>query len=299
MLYDEAAKEDVNSCKLLEFVVHTVFQLTYLKKKDVAMFNDDPLEFIRRDADPVDNTTRQTAMDLIVRCCSFKPARKKKSKCKDLLQPLLLFFGNALAEYNNKIAMGEGADQCVKEAILYVIGNLSEVIKTDAYLLSNIEQLLLDHCYPELEKGISLLKYQAIYIYSEYSFLVFKDKDHLIKATNLFFSNLKDGEPGVKLQAAISMKELIKKDVIKDQIRCNVAIVVDLILKLMNEFDHEDMIGTLETFVNEYTDEVRPYATALTTKLAEAFNRIMDTMDADEDGVNDNILVATNCLETI
>jgi len=96
------------------------------------------------------------------------------------------------------------------------------------------------------------------------------------------------------------MKHLIKKDSIKAAVKPYVAIVVDFILKLMNDYDHEDMIGTLEMFVNEYTEEVRPYATALTSKLAEAFLRISHTLDQDDDdSANDNILVATNCLETI
>lgn len=102
------------------------------------------------------------------------------------------------------------------------------------------------------------------------------------------------------MQSAICMKHLIKKDSIKAAVKPYVAIVVDFILKLMNDYDHEDMIGTLEMFVNEYTEEVRPYATALTSKLAEAFLRISQTLDQDDDdSANDNILVATNCLETI
>lgn len=102
------------------------------------------------------------------------------------------------------------------------------------------------------------------------------------------------------MQSAICMKHLIKKDPVKAAVKPYVAIVVDFILKLMNDYDHEDMIGTLEMFVNEYTEEVRPYATALTSKLAEAFLRISQTLDQDDDdSANDNILVATNCLETI
>jgi len=68
----------------------------YLKKKDVRMFTDDPLEFIRRDGDPIDCTSRQSAVDLVIRACSFKAPGKKKKKCKDMLRPMLVFAGKVL-----------------------------------------------------------------------------------------------------------------------------------------------------------------------------------------------------------
>jgi len=72
-------------------------------------------------------------------------------------------------------------------------------------------------------------------IYASYSFLIFKNNDHLTKTVLGFFKALEHTEPGVKLQAAICMKHLIKKDTIKTVVKPYVAIVVDFILKLMNE----------------------------------------------------------------
>lgn len=54
------------------------------------MFTDDPLEFLRKDGDPIDSSTRQAAMDVVIRACSFKLPGKKKKKTKVLLQPLLV-----------------------------------------------------------------------------------------------------------------------------------------------------------------------------------------------------------------
>lgn len=72
--------------------------------------------------------------------------------------------GRLLDEYTTKMANGGEGDMQQKEAVMFCIAQLADLIKEDANMLSCIEQLLEMHALNELENGIGLLRYTAMFL---------------------------------------------------------------------------------------------------------------------------------------
>jgi hypothetical protein len=75
-----------------------------------------------------------------------------------------MHFGKILDDYKNDINAGNKGNIQLKEASLYALGNLSYLIKSDAKLLQCIEGLLNVHVLPEIQNGIGIMRFRAMYL---------------------------------------------------------------------------------------------------------------------------------------
>jgi len=114
--------------------------------KDVRLFTEDPIEFIRKQDDFTMTlyTARHTIVDLLQYICMYK---SKKGGKPDYLHPFLAFVAQNLQEYSQQ--QGQ-ADWRIKEALLSAIGALSDQIDHLKELRSEMEPMLTKHVLPEL-----------------------------------------------------------------------------------------------------------------------------------------------------
>ena len=82
--------------KLLPFVEKLLFEIIVapimlITHRDVTIYNDDPIEYIRKQTDFTEtlSSPKNTALDLLLYLCKYKSS--KKAKQPDFLKKFLMF----------------------------------------------------------------------------------------------------------------------------------------------------------------------------------------------------------------
>lgn len=70
---------------------------------------------------------KNTTVDLLQYLCQYKSSKKKGHK-PDYLIPFLNFATENMTSYNAQVASGANPDWRIKEALLFAVGSLSEII---------------------------------------------------------------------------------------------------------------------------------------------------------------------------
>jgi len=85
---------------ILQQIVIPVMKMTH---KDVRLFTEDPIEFIRKQDDFTMTlyTARHTIVDLLTYICMYKPKKGKGVK-PEFLHPFLAFVAQNLQEYSQQ-----------------------------------------------------------------------------------------------------------------------------------------------------------------------------------------------------
>mmetsp|Transcript_21269 Transcript_21269/g.20416 ORF Transcript_21269/g.20416 Transcript_21269/m.20416 type:complete len:126 (+) Transcript_21269:1110-1487(+) len=109
----------------------TLIPIMMLSHKDVTLYNEDPIEYIRKGFDFTESifATKNQAIDLVEYLCSYKSGKKKKSP-PDYLHQFLKFCVQNLDQYQTEA----NPDFRIKEAILLAIGSLEGLIFRDKVL---------------------------------------------------------------------------------------------------------------------------------------------------------------------
>lgn len=85
---------------LFEVIVSPIMLLTH---RDVTLFKDDPIEFIRKQNDFTETlfAPKNTAVDLLTYLCKYKSTKKQKQP--DYLKKFLMFCYQSLVQYNHAL----------------------------------------------------------------------------------------------------------------------------------------------------------------------------------------------------
>jgi hypothetical protein len=120
-----------------------------------------------------------------------------------------------------------------------------------------------------------------------------------VNVANAYLQNFMHEELGVKLQAGVMIKYIIDKNEVKTMLQQHVPNLIEAMLKLISEQEHEELVSTLETIVTTFINEVKPYAHTLCEKLSCAFCKIADGIDFDDENSDNQIKLGQECLNTI
>lgn len=119
-----------------------------------------------------------TTVELVQLICQYKTQKGRKNK-PDYLMPFLNFAADNMMQYSTALAQGGNPDWRVKEALLFSIGSLHEIVGLYSDLARNIEPMLKAHVLPDFASAHPLLKSRACWVYAEYSDYEFKDNQHV------------------------------------------------------------------------------------------------------------------------
>jgi len=127
---------------LYEVIVNPIMLITH---KDVTLFKDDPIEYLRSQNDFIDclYAPKNTVVDLLNYICEYKSSKKQKQP--DYLPKFLQFCVQNLEQYSHALAAHTPVDWRIKEAILYAIGGLFEEIEPYKDLRPLVEPTLIAH----------------------------------------------------------------------------------------------------------------------------------------------------------
>lgn len=166
--------------------------------------------------------------------------------------PFLSFASNNMQQYSDAVQAGSNPDWRVKEALLYAIGSLNEIIGLHKDLARNIEPMLKTHVLPDFTSPHPLLKSRACWVYGEFCDYEFQDTQHIQQAVDGVYQNLFCDHLPIKFAAALALAKMLSNDTAVQFLKPALKNILEVYLKVMEDIDSEELIGSLEVIMEKY-----------------------------------------------
>ena len=189
--------------------------------------------------------------------------------------PFLSFASNNMQQYADAVASGANPDWRIKEALLFSIGSLNEVISLYPDLVANIEPMLKAHVLPDFSSPHLLLKSRACWAYGEFSEYEFSDQAHIQQAVDGIYKCLFVDNLPIKFSAALSLSKMLKNESAVAFLKPALQNILEVYLKIMEEIDSDELIGALEQFVEIYSEDIGPFAIQLAQQLTNKYKALV------------------------
>jgi hypothetical protein len=130
-----------------------VFPLLCISDSDASLFESDPLDFVRKQHDPMEDFVdpKMSAMQLLDSVMKYRK--------KDNLDPFLGFVVEALNEYAAAPASSRNPQK--KEGVLVVLSCLADMLKKQKKYAAQLEPLMVTHVFPEFQSPAGFLRSRA------------------------------------------------------------------------------------------------------------------------------------------
>lgn len=261
---------------LLTDVITPVLSLTAY---DQELWQDNPVEFIRKGADlgKAYYSPLTAATDLLETLCK-----------KGYLQQFLDYIMNSL---------NKPAQFLEKEALIYQVGSISSALLDSEHLSIKVQDMLSGHVFNELTSQCGYLRSRACWAYGKFAGFPFSNVEHQKAALEQLCKLLLDQDLPVKYEAALAVPKVLAWEISKSRVQGEISNLLKIYLDLINEIDSEEIIEALEEIVEQFSDEVAPFAVELVQQLCVTFGKLASREIADDNG--DSAMAAVSILNTI
>lgn len=265
-----------------------IFPLFCFNDEDSNLWETDQQEFVRLQFDIFEefHSPRTAAANLIVDLARLRG--------KNHLNSMIQFIIQHLQHYNN--SPPDQKNYRVKYGTLMVIGTLCDKLMRSPHYSSQLENMMASHVFPEFKNPHGYLRQKACWVFAQFWDLNYTDPQIFLNGFRMVLNCMKDRELPVKVEAALSIRWLIKKEAAKDEIRKILPQILDAFFKIMNDIDSDELVGTLEHLIENYEQEMIPYCLTLCAKLAENFLRMAGNSTEEDDESN---IAAFECIGTL
>lgn len=120
-----------------------------------------------------------------------------------------------------------------------------------------------------------ILSARALWTYRRFARFDFRNKAHLLTASEKIFQHLQHPNIVVRVEAAQTVSALLEYPEVVDMVRPGLQNVLKVFLTIMDEIDYDELVHSLRRIVEVFSDEVAPYAKSLCMKLSDAFIRLI------------------------
>ena len=217
---------------------------------DEELWTDNPIEYIRKGADLSQTyySASSAAIDLLETICE-----------RGYLQQFLLYLNTSLSS---------PIDILTKEALIYEVGSLSDVLHKHENLAIQVQEMLARYVFPEFNNPIGFLRARACWAYGQFSAFPFENIEHQKNVLEKICALVIDADLPVKYEAALALPKVLSWEISKSRVKGEISNVLKIYLDLINEIDAEEIIEALEDIVTAYSEEVLPFAIELCNQLA-------------------------------
>ncbi|KAH7428022.1 hypothetical protein KP509_10G071600 [Ceratopteris richardii] len=268
-----------------------IFPLMCFNDADYKLWHEDPHEYVRKGYDIIEDmySSRTAAINFI--------SELFRKKGKENLQKFLAFIVNVFQSY--EAAPVDQKPYRQKDGALLAVGALSDKLKETEPYKSQLEQMLVQHVFPEFSSPIGHLRAKAAWVSGQYAGTSFVNKENFSSAFRSIVAALRDPELPVRVDSVVALRSFVESCKDLDEIRPILPQLLDEFFKLMNEVENEDLVFTLETIVDKFGEEMAPYALGLCQNLASAFWKCMRSSEGEDDDDDSAALAAVACLRAI
>jgi len=274
----------------LDFLLYKVcFPTICLDADDIALFENDPHEFVQRQNSPMADyyDPRMAAITLMTDLV--------KHRGQDVTNPLLAFLTGILKQY---AATTDDAtkNHVEKEGSLLVIGSLSDTLLKKKAFSSEVEGLLVTSVFPDFNNPVAFLRCRACWMTQRFSEVKWSDDGtHLQTVIRLVLQRLSDPALPVQIEASKALRYLIQTPGAETTILPVLPQILNEYFRIMSEIGNEEVVTALRIIIDQYGDHIEPHAVALITKLRTAFATYCDAGEDDDESA----MAAGECLECI
>eukprot|EP00735_Rhodelphis_limneticus_P003519 TRINITY_DN14999_c0_g1::TRINITY_DN14999_c0_g1_i1::g.25742::m.25742 TRINITY_DN14999_c0_g1::TRINITY_DN14999_c0_g1_i1::g.25742 ORF type:complete len:1023 (-),score=353.00,sp/F4IRR2/SAD2_ARATH/31.33/9e-160,IBN_N/PF03810.14/3.5e-13,IBN_N/PF03810.14/6.6e+02,Cse1/PF08506.5/5.1e-13,HEAT_2/PF13646.1/3.4e+03,HEAT_2/PF13646.1/3.4e+02,HEAT_2/PF13646.1/0.024,HEAT_2/PF13646.1/3.3e+02,HEAT_2/PF13646.1/1.2e+04,Xpo1/PF08389.7/0.0034,Xpo1/PF08389.7/1.2e+03,Xpo1/PF08389.7/5.7e+03,Xpo1/PF08389.7/1.2e+04,Xpo1/PF0838 len=266
-------------------IVDIIFPLLAWTQEDEDLWNEDPVEYVRKSFDIIEDfySPRASAMNTL--------ATLVKKHQKESLGIYLQYIAGVLTEYSR--CPPETRNYRLKDGVFISIGTLNRALLKAESFVTHMPALFEQHILPEFSSHLGFLRARACWLVGYFHDRLPQHLFHQSLAACLGL--LRDAQLPVRVQAALAVSSFIDDDKSIDLIRPLLGQLLENLFQLMDDVDNENIISTLEKIVEKHETDVAPYAYNITARLADTYTRLIT--DADEE--DDYMLSAAECLSAM
>jgi importin-7 len=248
-------------------VAHLIFPLLCPTDEDIELFSDDPPEYLHRKLNFYEEVSApdMAATNFLI---ALTKSRKKQTFT-------ILSFVNTIVTKYESAPEGQKLPR-EKEGALRMISSLASVILgKKSPIADQVEYFFVRHVFPEFRSPHGFLRARACNTLEQFEGLDFKDPENLMVIYRNILESMADPELPVRVMASLALQPLIRHDVIKHAVRQNIPQIMHQLLKLANEVDVDALANVMEDFVEVFSEQLTPFAVALSEQLRETYLRII------------------------
>ncbi|KKY22710.1 putative nonsense-mediated mrna decay protein [Phaeomoniella chlamydospora] len=280
-------------------VQHLVFPILCQSDEDLELFETDPSEYLHKKLNFYEEVS---APDMAATNFLIALTKSRKKQVFALLQ----FVNTVVNKYESS-----PDDQKLpreKEGALRMIGSLASVILgKKSPIADQVEYFFVRHVFPEFRSPHGYLRARACDTLEKFQQLDFKDPNNLMIIYRNILESMADPDLPVRVMAALALQPLIRHDVIRMAMQQNIPQIMQQLLKLANEVDVDALANVMEDFVEVFSEQLTPFAVALSEQLRDTYLRIVRELlernetkgDEYADYLDDKSIAALGVLQTI
>ena len=286
-------------------IKHLIFPVLCQTEEDLELFTDDPPEYLHRKLNFYEEVS---APDMAATNFLITLTKNRKQQTYVILS----YVNEVVTRYE-----ASPDDQKIpreKEGALRMIGSLASVILGKKSPIANqVEYFFVRHVFPEFRSPHGFLRARACDTLEKFEQLDFKDSNNLMVIYRNILESMADPELPVRVMASLALQPLIRHDVIRTAMQDNIPQIMHQLLKLANEVDVDALANVMEDFVEVFSEQLTPFAVALSEQLRDTYLRIIRELldrneakatqngDAPEYGeyLDDKSIAALGVLQTI
>lgn len=215
-----------------------------LQPEDEELANREPVEFLTREDEPSINFTnlKRVATDVWV---GFAELGSKPEKKGQAYEPGIYFYQN-MNYLQSKL---EGSDQIEKELAMYLICQLRSPITKSKQVKKMLPTLIAKYVIPEFQNSIMFLRARAVDIFTEYGSMELEVEIVKAAVEGIYICLTKDDHALVRIKAASAFNCILKHSAAKDLVRPLLKDILAVYLHLLESYDLENIINSLESIV--------------------------------------------------
>eukprot|EP00762_Andalucia_godoyi_P006639 ANDGO_06204.mRNA.1 Importin beta-like SAD2 len=261
------------------------FPIICLNKEDFQLFEENPVEYIRRQNDIMDEyeNPSKTAMNLFTEVCVLRG--------KDSL-PLITGFINEHLRSSSQIHVVVG--------VLRVLIALCDVLKSAQLPYRNhLETMITSSIFPLFRSESPFLRSLACTVVEKYADVPWKNEQNPVIVAQYLVQLIGDNILPVRVSAGIALRPYIdKKMVAETVIKPLLPEVVAQYLKIIREIENDWLVNSLESIVEIFGPEVTPFAADLMKSLCASAQHMLEESQ-DENGSEDSVFAIQSCFSTM
>jgi importin-7 len=239
---------------LLEFVMKFLARTDY----DAEIWDINPAEFVRYDLD--------------VGSFSYHPKTSGVNLISTICEVISVGRVLEIIVFNLK-----SFNFILKEAFLYVLGSIADVIMSKYEDLDTIEDLIIAQCSPELTSPIDFLRFRACWVYYKFSGFQYNKPGHQDFVFQQLCRLIIDTEIPVKVIAAITIPRLLTVETCYLIPGSDIIEMFRIYFDIISGIETEYVSEALEELLEMYSDHVIRIAEEFSSKLGEIFIKISTT----------------------
>jgi importin-7 len=245
--------------------------------KDEELWNSDPIEFIRKEGELSESyySIKSSAIDLIITLCQ-----------RGYFYPFFDYLVKTLQQ---------NFDLLVKERTLLALGCISDIVLKSPKAKSEIEQVLYT-LLPDFNHQIGFIRSRIACLFSKYGQIDYKNLPNQYEIFESMCKLMTDPELPVRYTACINLRRILHWGISKSKLPQEINKLLEIFIQLINEIDSEDLVESLQTIIDLFPEEIKPYGLKLCEYLIESFESRKKTSSESPEEVSST---ATCTLNTI